>query len=631
MSELVTLDFETYYDSQYSLSKMTTEAYIRDPRFQIIGVGTLRRGEAFTRWASFETVDEYKAWLAPLKDAMVVCHNTMFDGAILNWILDIRPKFLFDTMSMARPLHGMTHSLSLSALAEHYNLGAKGKEVLAAIGKRREDFTPAELAIYGEYCKNDVNLTYELWKRLGPQIPKPELAIIDVMLRMFTEPVVTLNQPLLEDYLAKVITCKEALVAKVQDVVGDLSLASNEQFAAVLRTLGVEPPMKISPATKKPTYALSKKDPEFKDLQDHPDERVQAVIAARMGVKSTQEETRARSFISVAKRGRLPIMENYYGAHTGRPTGGEGLNLTNLPSRDPKKLALRESMEAPDGFVFVAADSSQIEARIVAYLAGQTDLVEAFRRGEDIYSDFASDLYGYPVNRKLEQIGEDGKPYKPFKKEGDVGKQGILGLGFGMGEDKFGTTVKVETGIILTADEAENAVNIYRRKYSRIPELWKESEQALNALVRGASYRVGTLDILYENGRVHLPNGLFMSYPNIRYTEGKWPDGRPKKNITYDRKRGRATIPKDIYGGKATENKVQALARIVVFDQMLALSKRYKIVLNVYDENVMCVPEDDADTARDFAAEVMSTPPLWAPDLPIACEVSVGKNYAACK
>ena len=629
--ELFGLDFETYYDKDYSLSKMTTEAYIRDPRFQIIGVATRQRGESMAQWVSYETIDEYKTWLAPLKDAMVICHNTMFDAAILNWILDIRPKFLFDTMSMARPLHGMTHSLSLASLAELYALGAKGKEVLNAIGKRREDFTPEELSAYGSYCKNDVNLTMELWRRLGPQIPKPELEIIDVMLRMFTEPSVELDVPLLEAHLATVRARKEKLVAKVQGVVGDLSLASNEQFAQVLRKLDVEPPMKISPATKKPTYALSKKDPEFKDLQDHPDERVQAVIAARMGVKSTQEETRATSFIAVASRGRLPIMENYYGAHTGRPTGGEGLNLTNLPSRDPKKLALRKSMKAPDGFVFVAADSSQIEARIVAYLAGQTDLVESFRRGEDIYSEFASDLYGYPVNRKLEEIGPDGKPFKPFKKEGDVGKQGILGLGFAMGEDKFETTVKVETGIILGSGEAAAAVNLYRRKYDKIKDLWGEVDNALHALVRGARYRIGTLDILYERERVYLPNGLFMSYPGIEYTEGKWPDGRVKRNITYYRKRGRGTVPKDIYGGKGTENLVQALARIVVFDQMLEISRRHKIVLNVYDENVACVPEDRAEDAAKFMGGVMGQPPKWAIDLPIACEVSIGKTYADCK
>lgn len=631
MTRICCLDFETYYSKDYSLSKMTTEAYIRDPRFQIIGVGTRFTDEKITRWASFETHEEYAEWLRPLNDCMVICHNTAFDAAILNWVLDIRPKFLFDTLSMSRPLHGMTVGGSLKALAEHYQIGQKGTEVLTALGKRREDFTPDELALYGGYCKNDVELTLKLWKLLGKGFPKSEMRVIDVMLRMFTEPAVELDRPLLENHVTTVRSRKQALLDKVQSVVGDLSLASNQQFAELLRKLGVEPPTKISVTTGKETYALSKKDVEFKELMEHPDERVQAVVAARLGIKSTQEETRALSFLEVQSRGRLPIMENYYGAHTGRPTGGEGLNLTNLPSRDPKKMTLRRSMRAPDGFVFVSADSSQIEARIVAYLAGQDDLVEDFRKGIDIYSNFASDLYGYPVDRRLEKIGDDGKPYKPFKKEGDVGKQGILGLGFGMGDAKFRTTVKVETGIVLSEDEAKKAVTLYRSKFDKIKSLWGESDKALHALVRGASYRVGTLNILYEDGRVHLPNGLFMSYPNIRYTEGTWGDGKAKQNITYDRRRGKAIIPKDIYGGKATENMVQALARIVVFDQMLEISERYKIVLNVYDENVALAPEDEAEEAAAFMLDAMSRPPRWAPDLPIACEVSIGKTYADCK
>lgn len=625
------LDFETYYDKEYSLSKMTTEAYIRDPRFEIIGVGTRLTDESFTRWASFATFDEYSEWLRPLQDCMVIAHNAPFDMAILNWRLGIKPKFIFDTLSMARPLHGMTHSMSLDALTQLYELGKKGTEVMSALGKRRCDFSPAELEQYGNYCKNDVDLTLALWKKLGPQIPKEELKVIDIMVRMFTEPAIELDKELLEDHLCQVQARKEALLAKAQLHLGDLSLASNPQFAELLRKLGVEPPMKISPANGKMTFALSKKDVAFKELMDHPDERVQTVVAARLGTKSTQEETRSKSFLAVQSRGPLPIWENYYGAHTGRPSGGEGLNLTNLPSRDPKKLTLRRSMRAPDGYVLVSADSSQIEARMVAYQAGQTDLVEAFRRGEDIYSDFASELYGYPVNRKLELIGEDGKPYKPFKKEGDVGKQGILGLGFGMGKDKFQTTVKVETGIILSDDEAEKATSVYKTRFPKIPVLWKDVDNALRGLIQGATSEVGVLGIRYADERVYLPNGLFMSYPGICYTEGKWPDGRPRRSMTYYRKRGRGSVPKDVYGGKGTENLIQALARIVVFEQMVKIATRYKILLNVYDENLALVKEDEADEAAAFMQHVMSQPPAWAPDLPIACEVSVGKTYADCK
>lgn len=376
---------------------------------------------------------------------------------------------------------------------------------------------------------------------------------------------------------------------------------------------------------------MSKKDIAFKELMDHPDERVQAVIAARLGVKSTQEETRTQSFLGIQERGPLPIYLHYYGGHTGRASGGDGVNLQNLPSRDPRKMALRNSLRAPEGHTFVACDSSQIEARVVAYLAGQWDLVEAFREGDDIYSSFASDLYGYPVNRKLVEVGPDGKEHKPFKREGDVGKQAILGLGFGMGEDKFGTTVKVETGIELPPGDAAKAVNLYRSKYGKIKALWDGCGDALAALARGASAEVGTLCVRYAEDRVWLPNGMTMHYANIRAKAGQWPDGRPKIEYVYDRKRGRGSVEKYVYGGKAAENLVQALARIVVFTQMARVHDRYRPILTVHDEVVVCVPDAGVDDAKKFMVEVMSTPPTWAPDLPIACEVSTGKTYGGCK
>lgn len=629
--QLVTLDFETYYSKEFSLSKMTTEAYIRSPEFQIIGVA-VKIGDTPAHWVSCATNAEYTQYLNFLNnDCMVLCHNTAFDGAILSWKLGIKPKFLLDTLSMARPFHGLTVGGSLKALAEHYEIGAKGTEVLDALGKRREDFTTSQLAQYGKYCENDVELTYKLFKLLGKDFPKSELRVIDLMLRMYTEPVVTLDAPLLHTHLEQVQARKQALLDKVSAVVGDLSLSSNNQFADVLRKLGIEPPMKTSPTTGKATYALSKKDVEFKELAEHPDERVQAVVAARLGTKSTQEETRTQSFLAVSKRGTLPIMLNYYGAHTGRASGGEGLNLQNLPSRDPKKLALRRSLRAPEGHVFVACDSSQIEARVVAYLAGQDDLVEQFRRGDDIYSSFASDVYGYPVNRKIEEIREDGSKYKPFKKEGDVGKTAILGLGFSMGADKFQHTLKVDAGIPMELDECKKVVEVYRTKFDRIKALWDESDKSLQALLRGGTYELGALALPCRDNKVYLPNGLFLYYPNLRVQDGQWADGRPKKEMIYDKRRGRGFETKYIYGGKGVENAVQALARIVVFDQMVEISRKYKVVLTVHDEVVACVPEDKAVAAEAYMTAVMSQAPKWAPNLPIACEASVGRTYADCK
>ena len=313
---LVTLDFETYYDREFSLSKLTTEAYVRDPRFEVIGVGLKVNGTA-TEWASgtHEQIQDYLNsfdW----SDVMLLCHNTMFDGAILDWKFGIRPKVYADTMCIARAIHGVETSASLRAVSEKYGIGAKGTEVVQALGKRREDFTDAELARYGDYCVNDVDLTYKLFTIMAKDFPRKELKLIDLTLRMFIQPMLELDLGLLEQHLTETRDHKDELLESAGVVKEDLM--SNPKFAELLKSFGVEPPMKESPATGKQTFAFAKSDEDFKALADHENPQVQALVAARLGTKSTLEETRTQRFIDIAKRGTLPVPVRYYAAHTGR-------------------------------------------------------------------------------------------------------------------------------------------------------------------------------------------------------------------------------------------------------------------------------------------------------------------------
>lgn len=601
--KLITLDFETYYDKDYSLSKMTTESYIRDPRFEVIGVG-IKIDDGATQW--FSGPDEIIAsrlhGLIDWSDSALLCHNTAFDAAILAWHYQISPKFYFDTLGMARPLHGLTVGGSLKALAEHYNIGRKGTEVIAALGKRRADFTPQELSQYGTYCKNDVELTYDLFKLLKKDFPRQEFLVIDMMLRMYTDPVLELDSGVLKKHLVQVKDNKEQLMAKV--MVGTDELMSNDKMAQVLRDLGVEPPKKVSARTGKEAYAFAKTDMEFKYLLDHEDERVQAVVAARLGVKSTIEETRTESFIRISERGKLPILLNYYGAHTGRASGGDKVNLQNLP----RGGALRQAIVAPKGHVLVACDSSQIEARTVAWLAGEKDLVQAFANGDDIYSSFASDVYEMPINKKDNPM------------ERHVGKTSILGLGYGMSAAKFKLTLKTgKPSVEMELQDCERVVGIYRTKYPHIVKLWRSSQFLMEAVAKGAKFAVGPDDLVYATkAGIHLPNGMMLRYPELQ---------RGEDGYTYKQRRE----TKKIYGAKVTENVVQALARIVVFDQMLAINKRYKVVLTVHDEVVIVAPEQEADEAMAFMVECMSVAPDWAQGLPVTCEAGIGKNYGECK
>lgn len=627
MTRLVTLDFETYYSKDYGLKKYTTEAYIRDPQFEVIGVA-VKVDDYPTDWFS-GSMEEIKEWLSviPWEETHLICHNTAFDGAILKWHFGIEPKYYFDTLSMSRPLHGLDVGGSLAALAKHYDIGSKGTEVLNALGKKRLDFEPGELLKYGDYCKNDTELTRQLFDLLKPAIPAKEMYMIDLMLRMFIDPVLELDAGKLETHLINVQRKKEILMQRIDSTIGRDALMSNPQFAEVLKKMGVEPPTKISLRTGKEAYAFGKTDSEFKKLLDHEDDRVQAVVAARLGVKSTLEETRTTSFIGIAERGKLPILLNYYGAHTGRASGGDKINLQNLP----RGGELRKSMQAPEGHALVASDSAQIEARVVAWFAGESALVTAFRNKVDIYSEFATAVYDRPINRKRVEI-VNGKETFPDFVEGFVGKTCILGLGYGMGKDKFKDTLKVgQAGVSvdMPLSDAERVVTLYRQKYPNIVALWKQGQEALEAMAKGFEYELGVgIKLKCKDNKIILPNGMYVNYPELR-----------KVGNEYQYKARYGT--NKIYGGKVIENVVQALARIIVFDQMAKIdqgfrkkdkpNQRFKVILTVHDEVVACVPCAAVAKCTEFMEKVMSTPPSWCADLPIACEAAFGNTYGDCK
>ena len=609
--DLITLDFETYYDKDFSLRKLTTEAYIRDPRFEVIGVGVkLNDGE--TEWAS-GTHEQISRYLHSFdwSNAMLLCHNTMFDGAIISWLYNIQPRVYADTLCIARALHGVEVGGSLHVLSQRYNLGTKGTEVLNAVGKRREDFTPEELSRYGDYCVNDVELTYKLFMRMAKGFPKQEMRIIDMTLRMFTEPTLDLDLGLLEQHLANTKQIKEDLITSSGVTREDLM--SNNKFAELLKAIGVEPPMKTSLTTGKETYAFAKNDEAFKALQEHDDPRVQALVTARLGTKSTLEESRTERFIGIAKRGLLPVPVRYYAAHTGRWGGDDKINIQNLPSRGVNGKKLKSSIIAPVGYTIVDCDSSQIEARVLAWVAGQDDLVSAFSNKEDVYIKMASKIY----NVKEEDV---------TKEQRFVGKSTILGAGYGMGAVRFAEQLK-SFGTNIPVDEARRIIQIYRDSNWKIAQFWRNCQNMLVEMSRGKTMSFGANNIVQSvetatGYGIKLPSGLVMRYDDLSYEQGE-----RGPEFSYKTRRGRTRI----YGGKVTENVCQAIARCIMGEQMLAIAKRYKPVLTVHDSVVCCVPDDELDEARQYIEDCMSTTPSWAEGMPITCESGIGQSYGDCE
>jgi DNA polymerase len=606
--DLITIDFETYYDRDYSLSKITTEEYVRSDLFEVIGVGVKVNNQP-TEWAS-GTHNQIKQWLHTFNwaDSMVLAHNTLFDGAILGWRFGVHPRVWLDTLCMGRALHGVEVGGSLKALAERYRLGEKGTEVLNAIGKRRADFSELDLARYGDYCVNDVDLTYKLFNKMARGFPKQELKIIDLTLRMFIEPRLELDKDLLQKHLVQVKTKKEDLLTAAG--AEKTELMSNEKFAGMLRLHGVNPPMKVSPATGKMAYAFAKSDEEFKALLDHHDLAVQTLVAARLGTKSTLEETRTQRFIDIAERGALPVPIRYYAAHTGRFGGDDKINLQNLPSRGSNANMLKKAIVPPPGYTMIDADSAQIEARVLAWLAGQNDLVEAFAEGKDVYKKMASAIYGKPE-------------FEITKDERFVGKTTILGAGYGMGAAKFQAQLQ-SMGVTVTLEEARRIIDIYRRTNDRVSALWRQAQNALVNMSRGDSApmgRAGVLEVVPEETAIRLPSGLLLRYDDLRFTE-------TEKGIEfhYQTRKGRTRI----YGGKVIENVCQAIARCIIAEQMLRIGKRYKVVLTVHDAIAIVCRDIEVEEAKLYVEESMRWVPAWATGLPLNCEAGAGKSYGDC-
>ena len=654
---IVTLDFETYWDqaSGYTLSKMTTEAYIRDPRFQAVVLCMSVDGEPLP---SLEGPQAIAAGLEQrrnlIESSAVLAHHAHFDGLILSHHFNLTPKVWLDTLSMARAL--LSHklkSLSLEKLLEHFGLGRKGDEVLRTSGMCFKDFTPEQLQKYTEYCQNDVDRTYELFLRLVQDFPADELKIIDTVVRMFTEPTLTIRSDLLRQWIIEMRERKEALLKEAG--VELTTLMSNAKFADALTRLGVAPPMKVSPTTGKPAFAFAKTDEGLMELREHEDERVQVLVEARLGNKSTINETRAVRMAEMGERGAACIYLKYSGAtQTHRLSGGDSMNWQNLtktrPPRPPQDgvqadlgrmvvtpddvgvvawttedevgtmdgsvyprkrchlFGLRDALEAPAGHALVVVDSANIEARILDTLAGQQDAVQRYRDKQDPYIELATAIYGRLIDREKDP------------NERQLGKVAKLGFGFGMGKEKAKTTVKA-WGLEVPDEIVESAVDVYRERHPYVRSLWYRLEECFPAIISGTRMYVDPGRVLQTvPGGIRLPHGLDITYHHLRRDpetrEWKYWNGRYEAHV---------------YGGKATENVVQGLAYAVVGGQMAQLAKRWWVAHFIHDELILVVPLEEQHNALYDAVTTMQMSPTWWPALPLDAEGKIGLNYGRCK
>jgi hypothetical protein len=625
---IATIDLETFYDREFSLSKMTTESYIRDSKFETIGL-SYKFDDAEPVWLPKPEVTDFLRdtdW----SDALIVGQNTAFDGGILHWHYGVKPAAWLDIMGMSRALFPHEKSHSLKSQAERMGVGVKGDEVLNALGKRYGHFSAEELARYGEYCKNDVELTHKLFTMyMGMGFPKQELKLIDITLRMFIEPRLILDGELLKEHLRTVKASKEALLERVRDnmlkdytdpeaVLAVFSeglegikklLMSNEKLATALREFGVEPPRKISPTTKKETYAFAKTDEEFQALAEHENPDVQALVAARLGNKTTIEETRTETLIEYAERGLFPVALRYYGAATGRWSAESSakVNMQNLPRSSPIKKAIK----APAGYVICGADLSNIELRLGLWLAEQDDRVDMLASGLDLYKDFAAAVF----NTTYDAV---------TKEQRQVGKVSNLSLIYGTGPAKLRDALRIMGGINMPLEQVKPIVQLYRTRNHRVVEAWQLGERALHAVLNDQHmdlYR-GVCRVEGSQG-IRLPSGVYIRFPNLRRLHN--PE-TGKSEWVFDSKYGLERI----YGAKVFQGCTQAVARCIMGEGLLRLNTFTSVILTIHDSAYWLAPEAQADASLQRGIDAITKPVKYCPGLPLAAEGGFGTTLADC-
>lgn len=655
---LLTIDFETAWDrkSNLSLSKQTMEEYLRDERFKVWGACIHEFGtDKPTQWYRG---DELARILSTYdwSTTAVLGQNTMFDGAILNWHYGVKPCMLLDTLCMARAVRGVEAGNSLAKLAQDLGLPDKGTALESSEGYLDELPLDVEKEL-ADYCAHDVWLTERVFENFSGEFTSKELRLIDMTLRMYTEPELLLDADMLVHALDEEREMREGLLSRLGVTDGDL--ASNDRFAVLLQNLGVEPPTKAKRPTKKTpnpvgyNWAFAKNDAMFQAMLNGDNEDVSMLCEARLKVKSTTERTRAQRFYEISQRGALPVPLTYYGARSGRWTAAKGsaINMQNLK----RGSFLRKAIMAPPGQVLVVGDLSQIEPRVLAWLSDYHEMLGIFRAGGDPYASFGAQMFNLPGMTK------DSHPL-----ERQSAKSALLGCGYSLGWASFAAQLLVgflgapplrytkkdakQLGVnmlhikrfldykpyvermleiphICTTEElvvhcvvAKAIIDKYRDTAQPVVDLWNLCGKLIEtSLYGGEEYEYKCLTFRKEE--IILPNGMKICYPGLHPEENE--DGELEWVYGKDRTK--------LYFGKVANNITQGIARIVMTDGMLRVHKRYPVKGTVHDELIALAPKEEAPEALPWVLDCMTREPAYLPGIPLAADGGVHRRYGLAK
>ena len=651
---IITVDAETRWSrADYTLSKMTNEEYVRDPRFKAFGFCFHEYGSSDPIvWVSHADLRDYLATIDWSRTA-VLAHNAQFDVSILCWRYGIRPAFIFDTLSMGRAKRGIEVGNSLMKLAQDFGLPPKGQAVYSTDGL--QELTPEIERELADYCKHDVYLCEEIFARLVQGYPAKELRLIDMTLKMYTNAMLELDREMLVKALTEEGEKREGLLQRLG--VEETALASNDKFAQVLVAMGITPPTKVSKTTGKEAFAFAKNDALFQAMLNGEREDVALLCEARLRVKSTTERTRAQRFLDISGRGPLPVPLSYYGAATGRWTAAKGsaINMQNLK----RGSFLRKAIMAPVGHQLVVGDLSQIEPRVLAWFADYEDMLDIFRSGSDAYAAFGAQMFNIP--------GLSKESHPDLRQSA---KSALLGAGYGLGWASFASQLLVgflgappirydkafakklgvntayierfigwednvkklqeiphtctDQELLIHCVAAKKIIDIYRETAHPVVSFWDMCSSLLEKSLYGGEEVVYKC-VTFRKEEIVLPSGMTLKYPNLRRLVDK---ETKQSNWVYGEEGAK---PTKLYAGKITNNIVQGTARVVMTDGMLRVAKKYPVVGTVHDELLCVVPDAEVEDATDWVLQQMIAVPSYMPGIPLNSEVGAHRRYGLAK
>jgi hypothetical protein len=657
--QAIVLDFETAWGRaphiKLGFTHQTNEEYVRDPRFKAWGLSWKYLGsDASPVWVTRKDLPEFFASIDWSRTA-VVAQNALFDVSVMHWRHNVRPAFIFDTLSMGRALHGVEVGNSLKKLAERFGLPPKGDGLSPS--ENILDELPADVeAILADYCCHDTWLCEQIFLRMIKGYPSKELRLIDMTLKMYTNACLELDRSMLINALSEEGEKREGLLQRLG--VEEAALASNDKFAQALTAMGVTPPTKISKTTGKEAFAFAKNDALFQAMLNGEREDVALLCEARLRVKSTTERTRAQRFLDISGRGPLPVPLSYFGAATGRWTAARGsaINMQNLK----RGSFLRKAIMAPVGHQLVVGDLSQIEPRVLAWLSDYQELLDIFRAGGDPYAVFGSQMFNIP--------GLSKESHPDLRQSA---KSALLGCGYGLGwasfaaqllvgflgappvrydlafAKKLGVTqeaaqkfldwdVNVEKleaiphtcttkELVIHCLAAKAIIDKYRATATPVAAFWDLMSSLIeDSLYKGKEYKVKCLT--FKKGQIILPSGMPITYADLnvkRSTDEK--TGKQKTEWTYGENRTK------LYGGKVTNNVTQGVARCVMTDGMLRTSKRYFVAGTVHDEQIVVVPDSEVEDAKTWVLAQMTMEPSYMPGIPLDADGGAHRRYGLAK